>query len=224
MIKLTDDDSVPRVEDAVERHMRLCSQNPGGDKYKTIILPSYNDIEAKILAHKLAAKNASGALDSIRLSNSVLNDVIRDVQCRAKEYDRNNAGSHMADIIFPGGNITPIISTSDEYEPELAHGVAQRILSLGKDHALYSNAATIETAVTVCKAALAQRKVADDATTDAWTALILSKNALGERYNANYFLAATDVNKEYAEKLFPKIDPPKKKKSSTTTTTTTKTS
>ncbi|HEY4788531.1 MAG TPA: hypothetical protein VIH57_20915 [Bacteroidales bacterium] len=30
MIRLAEDDSVPRVENAAERHMRLCSQIPGG--------------------------------------------------------------------------------------------------------------------------------------------------------------------------------------------------
>lgn len=215
MVRLSEDDSVPRVEDAADRHMRLCNQIPNAAKYGEKILPSYNDLMAQKAALKAAKKNLNGALDTVQLFDTGLDDLLRDVQGKAKEYDRNHPGSNTAVLIFPGGNITPIVTMSNEDEPEAAHGIALKIKSLGAEHPLYPNAALIEAAVEKCKTALLQHTAATKAVGDANTTLTISKVNLVRKYNANYFLAASDVDKNFAEKLFPKLDPPKKKKGGT---------
>jgi hypothetical protein len=77
---------------------------------------------------------------------------------------------------------------------------------------LYPYAAKIESAVADCKDALAQQVAATRAEGDANTALVISKVALVRQYNAIYFTAASDVDKNYAEKLYPQLRPAKKKK------------
>jgi hypothetical protein len=198
--------------------MRLCTQVPGGEKYGTSILPSYNDMMAKKAALKAAKKNVNSALDSVILFDTGLDDILRDVQGKAEAYDRKHPGSNTATLIFPNGNITPIITMPNEDEPEAAHGIAQKIQSLGAEHELYPNAALIEAAVVKCQTALKGRIDATTAHGEADTALYISKIMLVRKYNANYFVAANDVDKNFAEKLFPKLDPPKKKKGGTDTT------
>lgn len=217
MVQLSEDDSVPRVDDGSYRHMRLCTQVPNADKYGKNLLPTYNDLMAKKAALKTAQRNWNSALDTVKLFDTGLDDLLRDVQGKAQEYDRNHPGSNTAKLIFPGGNITPIVTMPDAEEPEAAHGLALKIKSLGAEHVLYPLAALIEAAVDKCKTALLQQTAATTALGEASTALAISKLTLVRKYNANYFVAANDVDKNFAEKLFPKLDPPKKKKGGTTT-------
>ena len=215
MVRLSEDDSVPRVEDAAERFKRLCAQCRNADKYQQSILPTYNDMMARKTTLDKARKESNAAQDTVWLYDSLLDDVLRDTQGRAKEFDRSNPGANTAGFIFPGGNITSIVTMPDKDEPEAAHAIAQKIVSLGNTHVLYPYAAQIESAVADCKDALAQQVAATRAEVDAKTALVISKVALVRQYNAIYYTAASDVDKNYAEKLFPKLDPPKKKKGGT---------
>lgn len=211
MIRLSEDDSVPRVEDACERHMRLCMQMRNADKYRTTIQPLFTDFESKKTAFENAGKEVNAAQDSVWLNDSILDDVLRDVHGRTKEYDRNHPGSDTAVLLFPDGNISAVITLSDKEEPDAAHGIAQKLVSLGQSHELYPLAAKIEEAVSNCRDALAQQVSALQAAGDAKTALSISKTMLVRQYNAGYFAAANDVSKSYAEKLFPQLRSSKKK-------------
>ena len=96
-----------------------------------------------------------------------------------------------------------------------SHSIAQKVIALGQDHELFPFAAKIEDAVANCRTVLAQQVNALQNDGDAKTALSISKVALVEQYNANYFLAATDVDKDFAEGLFPRLRSGKKKKNNT---------
>lgn len=217
MIRLSENDSVPRVEDGAERHMRLCNQTPNAEKYKAAILPHYNDFEEKIAKLRATEKEVSFAQDTVWLYDGALDNTLRDLGGRAKEFDRNNPGSNTAILLFPGGNISSIVTMPDKEEPDAAHSIAQKVVALGESHELYPYAAKIESAVADCRTALAQQVTAIQNQGDAKTALSISKVALVRQYNANYFVAASDVDKAFAEKLFPRLRPNKKKKGSTDT-------
>ena len=126
-------------------------QVPGADKYRAIILPLFNDFKSKKTALDDASKEVNAAQDMVWLNDSMLDDCLRDVQGRAKEYDRNHAGSNTQTLLFPDGNISAIITLPDKQEPDAAHGVALKITSLGESHELYPLAARIESAVTACR-------------------------------------------------------------------------
>jgi len=211
MIRLTDDDSVPRVEDATERHMRLCNQSNNAEKYKLTIQPIYNDFKVKILDLENAQKEIKSAQDIVWLCNGLLLNVLRDLNGRAKEYDRNNAGSKASALLFQIGNISEISKKSDKELPEIADSIAQKVIALGKSHELLPFADKIKVAVEKSNAALATQSVADKNENIAKTNLSISKHALVEQYNATYFTAASDVNKAFAENLYPQLRSAKKK-------------
>jgi hypothetical protein len=211
MVSLSENDSNPRVKDATERHMRLCNQNPKAEKYKLLIQPCYNDFEVKRIKLEEAQKDVNSAQDIVWLYVGALDILLRNLNGRAKEYDRNNLGSNTLGMLFPGGNITNVTSLSKKEIPDAAHAVAQKVIALGHTHELYPFAAKIEEAVTNCRSALAQQVKAIQNMGDAKTALNISKIAVVRQYNANFFIAAGDVNKEFAEKLFPQLRPAKKK-------------
>lgn len=209
MIRLTNDDSLPRVDEAADRHIRLCAQTKGAKKYEDLIKPVYTEFQTKLMAYRAAQRTCSAALDTIKLTNSVLDDTLRDAQGRVKEYDRNNPGSNQLSVIFPEG-VTPIIYMPDKDEPAAASAIAKKIASLGQQTELYPLVAKIEAAVAECQKSFEQQLAAQKAEGDANTDLVIVKLKLVRQYNANYFLAATDVDKNYAEKLFPVIKTSKK--------------
>ena len=211
MVRLSEDDSTPRVEDATERHMRLCTQNQNADKHRNAILPRFEDFKLKKTKVEEAQKEVNSAQDSVWLFDLGLDNVLRDVNGRAKEYDRNHVGNNTSTLLFPGGNITEIINLPDKEEPSVAHGIAQKVLSLGSAHELFPYSDKIEIAVTDCRKALAQQVIALQNLGDAKTALSISKIAMVRQYNANYFVAASDVDKAFAERLFPQLGATKKK-------------
>ncbi|SRR6266542_6159053 len=212
MINLTEDDSVKRVEDATERHVRLCRQNPNADKHVIVIQPLYLDMEAKKTQHEQTEKDVNAAQDTVWLWNNILNDALRDLHGRAKEYDRNHPGSKTCTLIFPGGNITPIIALPDPDRPDAAQAIVQKTTSLGTTHELFPLAEKIDKAITSCNDAAKQLKTAIQSEGNANTVLTISKIALVRKYNANYFVAASDVDKAFAERLFPPLRVTKKKK------------
>jgi hypothetical protein len=212
MIRLTNDDSLPRVDEAVDRHIRLCAQTKGAKKYEDIIKPLYTEFQTKMMAYRAAQRTSSATLDTIKLKNSVLDDTLRDAQGRVKEYDRNNPGSNQLSVIFPEG-VSAIVTMPDKDEPAAAEAIAKKIVSLGQQNELFPLVAKIEAAVRECQQSFEQQLVAQKAEGDANTDLVITKLKLVRQYNANYFLAASDVDKAYAEKLFPDIRPSKKEAS-----------
>jgi hypothetical protein len=211
MYRLSENDSANRVKDAVERHMRLCTQNRNTEKYKTSIQPIYDDFGEKLKQLEAMQKEVNFAQDLVWLFDEALDNVLRDLNGRAKEFDRNNHGNNTANLLFPGGNITSIVTLPDKEEPDAAQGIAQKVMALGASHELNPFAAKIGEAVANCRTALAQQLTAFQNLGNAKTALSISKFALVRQYNASYFVAANDVDKVFAEKLYPRLRPAKKK-------------
>ncbi|KOH46428.1 hypothetical protein [Sunxiuqinia dokdonensis] len=205
MFRLTDDDSNPRVEDAAERHMRLCDQLPGGDKYKQLILPFFDEFLLKKQVKKAARSAVNTALDATRLADRFLDDVIRKVHGRSKEYDNEHLGSNTQVFLFPNGNITSLVAAPMAESPAKAHEVSVKLVSLGAEHTLYPLAAEIDAAVDRYNEKLVSQDEAAIADGNAKTALYIAKTALVKQYNDNFHLAAVDFDKEYAERLYPKL-------------------
>lgn len=211
MYHLTENDSFPFVKDAAERHIRLCHQNKGGDKYATLIQGVVDNLSTKLTVRDTARKAVSSAGDTAWLADRMLDDVIRKFQGRAKEYDLANPGSNTLNLVLPEGNITSLINEPLEEEPTKANAVALKIKSLGETHTLYPLAAEIESAVTVCNEKLKIRNEAEKAFSEATAIAEIAKAAVVEQYNNTYHKAASEVDKNYAEKLFPRLRPKTKK-------------
>jgi len=191
--------------------MQLCRQNKGGEKYLNAIEPHYNDLNAKAEALKTSARNRVIAKDTIRLKDLMLDDELRKLHNRAKEYDKDFPGSKLTALLFPKGNITSTLIKSYEKEPDVADQIALKVESLGESHPLYPMAAAIRTAIGECKDALEAHKEAADVEATAKTHVDLAKANFRKAYSDNYHQAAKDTDKRYAEKLFPRIKPYQKK-------------
>jgi hypothetical protein len=188
--------------------MHLCSQTPNATKYLNLIKPFYDDFELQWDSYKTAVKATRFALDLIKLKNGNLDDDLRDVMGRAKEFDRKNPGANIADMLFPDG-LSVVVAMPDKKEPLEAAAISTKLISLGTTHVLYPFAATIDAAITACDNSFENMLAATKAEGNALTALVIAKLKLIKQYNQNYFIAAGDYDKAYAEKLFPDIRPSK---------------
>lgn len=209
MIRLTNEDSLPRVDEAVDRHIRLCAQTKGAKKYEDLIKPTYTEFQTQWLAFRAARRSNSAALDTVKLKNSVLDDSLRDLQGRSKEYDRNNPGTNLHTLLFPEG-LSPVIYMPDKDEPAAAASIAKKLASQGQQHELFPFVAKIEAAVAECQQSFEQQLLTQKAEGDTHTGLVITKLKLVRLYNSNYFIAATDVDKTFADKLFPALKVAKK--------------
>jgi hypothetical protein len=182
----------------------------------------YNELMAKNEAKKKAQKDETTARDTMRLIDLILDDELRKVQGRSKEYDKAQPGSNTEKLLFPDG-ITPVVNMPIEKEPDAAHEIALKIISLGSGHELYPLAAEIEAAIENCRKISDQRISALKTLGDAQTAVEIAKIAIVRQYNSNYYVAASDMDKNYAERLFPVLRSPKKKDDGEENNTTTET-
>lgn len=205
MTSLFERDSIPRVLDAAERCMRLCRQNRNADKYEKSLIPSYNDMMEKNQQRIKAGNDCTAAYDLVRLFDLNLDDCLRKVHSRSKEYDRENPGSSTLTMLFPKGNITPVITMPLDEEPDEAEQIAQKLTALGEQHPLYPLAKEIIDAVADCRKALKAQEEVTKVYYQTRTAAELSKLALIRQYNGMYFVAASEVGKSFAERLFPQL-------------------
>jgi len=205
MTSLFDRDSVSKVLDATERFIRLCQQNPDADKFEKAILSSYNNLLTKSQQLIEADKECTAAYDRVRLCDLILDDVLRKVHTSAKEYDREHPGSNTLPLLFAQGNLTPVITMPMEDEPDEASRISQKLNSFGSQHLLFVLAGEIDTAVKASRNALNAQDEATKAYYLMRTTVEITKSAVIRQYNGLYHRAASEVDSNFAERLFPQL-------------------
>ena len=197
--------SISKCLNASDRSIRLCRQIPGGSKYEQALLPIYNETVAKYRLWDDAIRNSQAASDNNKLYDKFLDEVLVKVNHRCEEFDTANTGSFTRTTLFPNGNYGDIIRMNIYKEPAKATEMAQKLEQFGTTHELYPLAAEIKTAVTAVENAFKNETDVIKAEGIARTNAELAKLALIRKYNSNYFQAADEGGKAFAEKLFPDL-------------------
>lgn len=210
MVTLKESDSAAFMLDATDRHAHLCRQTPKGATYETNVAPAYNELKAKNDARILAEKETSKSLDLVRLADRTMDDIMRKLHNRSAEHDRDNPGAKTLTQLFPEGKLLEVTNLPYEKETDFCLVIAQKIETFGSSHALYPFVAQIQQQAQTCKAAIEGHKASIKTEAAAWADEQIAKFALMRQYNNNYYLAATDFDKAFAESLFPNIRSGKK--------------
>jgi hypothetical protein len=214
--------STAKCKSATKRHMRLCRQTDGASKYEQAILPAYNDLVAKDLAHENTIDNTYAAHDLVRLCDTRLDDLIIKLHHNCEDYDKEHVGATTRTDLFPSGNYGPIVSMNMYKEPASALAIATRIETFGATHQLFPFVALIRTAVTASEKSITDEAAAIKAEGAAKANAEIAKLLLVRQYNSNYHQAANDGGKPYAESLFPDFGGGNTDDDTDTTTTDTK--
>ena len=191
--------------DAVRRHLRLCKQSPGTQKYIDAIEGVYlKFIEICALLQE-AANAVTDAYDDIIQADEVLDNAVRTVFEKCKQFDRDHKSIGVLQKIFPEKKFGPIIKEKRSKEIALVEQMIVKFESLGPKHPLFPMAAYLRKQLAIIKRANKAYGEAIHKETLAKAQVDIAKGNLMARYEENYLEARKDLGKNNAEKLFPKL-------------------
>ena len=190
---------------AVKRHMRLCRQIKGGDKYAVQIEVNYNTLIEKQQASEQAKFEKESAYDDVVLNDSDLDNTIRTLFEKAKQYDRENPGRPVLSRLFIDGKLSGIIYASLKNEPALAEQLIARLDALGEGHSLSEEKAKVQADVDKCQTALTAYQEAITAHKSVVALEEIAQADLRRQYEFNYLDIVKEFGKRFANRFFPVI-------------------
>ena len=198
-------DSADKHLDATRRHIRLCNQVTGAQKYAKAIQPQYAALTEKHAQYKQVIDNRIDAYDDMILHDREQDNSVRTAFERCKQYERENPNDPVLHIIFPHEKYGELIRKNLFKEPNSIEQLAVKFESLGPKHKLFPIAAYLRKyiacmrkSVRAFREALRKEKVAQ-----AQEEMV--KSELRTQYEANYLDARKDMGRVHADSLFPKL-------------------
>ena len=188
---------------AVKRHMRLCRQISGGEPYALQIEPYYQTLTEKRQASDQAKFEREAAYDLVVLNDSDLDNTLRTLFEKAKQYDRENPGRPVLTRLFIDGKLSGIIYASLKNEPQLAEQLIARLDALGEDHPLAEEKAKVQADVDKCQAALTAYQETIITHKSVVALEEIAQADLRRQYEFNYLDIAKEFGKSYANRFFP---------------------
>lgn len=194
---------------AAKRHIRLARQIKGAEEFANAIEPAYNELLAKVAASKLVTEECESKRDLLILKDSLLDDKVRDVMEACKKYDRDNPGTAITSMLFPGG-LGSVIYAPTQSEPTLVDKIIIGIQSLGDGHALNTFISPLQNALNECTTVITElhEAIVAEKTADAFEDI--AKLNLTRQYEQNIHSASLKFGKQFINRLFPVIQAVKK--------------
>lgn len=209
--KISDRNSTDYILTAVRRQIRLSKQVSGAEKFGTQLVPFRNKLAEKLNATQQSTELRQNAYDDILRSDRILDNTIRNVYGRTREYERDHIGEAITMKIFPNGTFSEIVNLPYAKEPAEADNIAIRIESLGDGHPLFPLAAELRTkselvrsAITVMADAIRHEKMVQ-AEED------IAKLEMCRAYEYCIYDAKKELGADGAELIFPALYKPVRK-------------
>jgi hypothetical protein len=197
-------DSTALYKRLTRRHTRLCGQIKGGASYALTIQPKLDRLIQTAQSLSAARDVYENTYDDLVLKDSDLDDAVRTLFERSKQYDRDN-GDSIAVLLFPDLTFSDIVNMPYAEEPKKVSSLIQKLETLDPDHGLRSLAEMLQQKVDAVNAALDARRQAADAIRRCQVDEELAKNEVRAQYEANYLDARKSLGRQTAESLFPKV-------------------
>jgi hypothetical protein len=186
------------------RHIRLCGQVKGGAPYAQAIQPKLDRLLQTAQALSVAEDVYENTYDDLILKDADLDDGVRTLFERSRQYDRENGGS-VSVLLFPDLTFSDIVNMPYSEEPKKVSSLIQKLETLEPAHELRSLASVLQQKVDAVNGALNARQQAADGIRKAQVDEELAKNEVRAQYEANYLDARKSLGKQTAESLFPKL-------------------
>jgi len=192
-------------ESICNRHQRLCQRTKGAEVLVQKIAPCIVNLSNKRIETQRCKQNKEEMNDGVILANSEMDDEVRTLHEKCKQYDREHPGSQLVKRIFPGGRIGTITRASLKSQSTEMGQLVVRLNSLEEEHPLRSAIAPMQESMT--KEQEAQRLYRE--AFSQWKAAIAEENIakaeLRQQYEHNYLDAVKLFGKRFAQRLFPKL-------------------
>jgi hypothetical protein len=195
----------------IRRHIRLCGQVKGGAAFAPVMQQILDNLIQKSQALAAADDVVENTYDDLLLKDSYLDDAVRTLFERSRQYDREN-GTSISVLLFPDLTFSDIINLPYSEEPKKVSALIQKLETLDPTHELRTLSKMLQEKVDAVNAALEARKQAADAVRRCQVDVELAKNNASSKYEANYLEARKTLGKQVAESLFPKAAPKSVKK------------
>jgi hypothetical protein len=200
---LHDNQSIKAHLSAAQRHIRLCRQVPGTESLVTAIIPFESDLQNKHNLKTQAIRNREAANDTLILKDALLDNQVRTLFDKAKEFDRDNPGQMVLKALFPDEKFTTITNAPLQDEPTLARQLLVRLDSLGGRHQLAAMKPQITAAIEASETAQTNfvNSIKEQKNQEALEEI--AKASLRKQYEVNFYIAGIQFGKAYANLLFP---------------------
>jgi hypothetical protein len=186
------------------RHIRLCGQVKGGALYAQAIQPKLDKLLQKTQALSAAEEIAENSYDDLILKDAELDDGVRTLFERSRQYDRENR-SNVSVLLFPDLTFSDIVNMPYSEELKKVSSLTQKLETLEASHELRPLAGTLQQKIDGVNAVLDARTQAADAIRRCKIDEELAKNEVRVQYEANYLDARKTLGRQTAESLFPKF-------------------
>jgi hypothetical protein len=186
------------------RHIRLCGQVKDGAQYAQAIQPKLDKLLQAEQALSAANEVSENTYDDLVLKDSILDNAVRTLFERSKQYDRENGGTTSI-LLFPDLTFSDIINISYSEEPKKVSNLIQKLETLDQGHELRSLIDGLQQKVNAVNNVLEARKQAAENVRRCQVEAELAKNEVRAQFEVNYLDARKYLGKQIAESLFPKI-------------------
>jgi hypothetical protein len=197
-------DSVALHIRLAHRHIRLCGQVKGGALYAQAIQPKLDKLLQTVQTLSAAEEVYENTYDDLILKDAELDDGVRTLFERARQYDRENRSS-VSVLLFPDLTFSGIVNMPYSEESKKVSSLIQKLETLEPTHEIRSLAGTLQQKVDGVNVALDARQQAADTVRKCQVDKELAKNELRAQYETNYLEARKSSGKYIAESLFPKV-------------------
>lgn len=192
-------------ESICNRHVRLCQRTKGTDPLIQNISPLIVNLTNKRLETQKCKQRKEEMNDGVILANSMMDDEVRTLHEKCKQYDREHPGSQLVKRIFPDGKLSEIIRASLKSQAMEMGQLIVRLNTLEQEHPL-------RTAIAPLAESISKEQEAQQLYREAigqWKAAIaeedIAKAELRKQYEHNYLDAVKLFGKRFAQRLFPKL-------------------
>ena len=185
------------------RHSRRCKQTKGATELASAIDPFITELETKSSETKKEKLSHNNSYDDLIFNSSGLDDCIRTISDRAKQYDRENPGRPVHKLLFPNGGYSTILRFPIAKKANASEELKERIKSLGEEHVLAAQVLLLTEAITNVRTSITALQQADTKVRTAIANEEVAQANLRKRYEFNYLDAIKMFGKTFANRLFP---------------------
>lgn len=202
---LNTNDSASRCLNSVRRHQRLTKQVVNDEGLISQVQPEYDILQGRVQISNEKEMARENAYDDLILADRNLDDTLRTVFEKCKQYDRDHMSERVLVTVFPEETFGDIVRLPFAKEVTEVERIAVRIDSLGDGHSLSGLAEDIRAKAKLSKEAI---RGVDEAIRNKKLAeadVDIAKEALIRKYEGNYLDARKKYGRNTADKLFPSI-------------------
>lgn len=188
-----------------QRHIRLCKRFGDCEKYIQAIEPGYTELLEKHRMVEQFAMDRDYAYDFVVYNEKELDNQVRTIFEKCKQYDRQHIGSMVLKQVFPSEIFGDLIRQNRIKKLYDLEKVVIKIENLGSEHQLFSLAQDLRDHISGVSSAIKEHEEAILQETRSRTDKEIAKNKLIRQYESNYLRIRADIGRTRAHYLFPQM-------------------